>query len=206
LSQPDGSAILGEYGARQQTGFPESKVHATIMALLNIILEGDPRLRQKAHRVKQVDDSLRKIASDMHETMDAAPGVGLAGPQIGLMRRIIVVHVPKDEEEGQAEVRLTLVDPEIVKAHGRELGQEGCLSIPRWVGEVPRFTNITVTAIDLENRHVRLKAHGFLARVIQHEIDHLDGILFVDRVEDRSTLFQVTEEELSQAEYASIAE
>jgi peptide deformylase len=176
------------------------------MAKLEIILEGDPRLRQKAVRVKHIDDSLRKIATDMHETMDAAPGVGLAGPQIGLMRRIIAVHVPKDEEEDQEETRLTLIDPEIVKAHGRVLGQEGCLSIPNWVGEVPRAEMITVKAIDLDNKHVRLKAKGFLARVIQHEVDHLDGILFVDRVEDRSTLFEVTEEELSKGEYATIAE
>jgi peptide deformylase len=176
------------------------------MAKLEIILEGDPRLRQKAVRVRHVDEGLRKIAADMHETMDAAPGVGLAGPQIGLMRRIIAVHVPKDEEENQDETRLTLIDPEIVKAHGRVLGQEGCLSIPRWVGEVPRAETITVKAIDLDNKHVRLKAKGFLARVIQHEVDHLDGILFVDRVEDRSTLFEVSDEELSRDEYATIAE
>lgn len=176
------------------------------MAKLPIILEGDPRLRQKATRIRQVDDSLRRVAADMHETMDAAPGVGLAGPQIGLMRRIITVHVAKDEEEDQDEVRLTLIDPEIVRSHGKVFGQEGCLSIPLWVGDVPRAEAITVKAIDLDNRHVRLKASGFLARVIQHEVDHLDGILFVDRVEDRSTLFQVTEEELSKDEYAVIAE
>ncbi len=176
------------------------------MAKLDIILEGDPRLRQRAMRVKNVDERLRKIAADMHETMDAAPGVGLAGPQIGLMRRIIVVHVPKDEEEKQEETRLTLIDPEIVRSHGKVYGQEGCLSIPHWVGEVPRAETITVKAIDLDNKHVRLKASGFLARVIQHEVDHLDGILFVDRVEDRSTLFEVTEEELSKDEYATIAE
>lgn len=172
------------------------------MAKLEIVLEGDPRLRQKATRIKHVDEGLRKIAADMHETMDAAPGVGLAGPQIGLMRRIIVVHVAKDEEDEQEEVRLTLVDPEIVKSHGKEYGQEGCLSIPLWVGDVPRAETITVKAIDLNNRNVRMKAHGFLARVIQHEVDHLDGILFVDRVEDRSTLFKVSEEELEKDEYA----
>lgn len=176
------------------------------MAKLDIILEGDPRLRQKAMRIKHADESLRKIAADMHETMDAAPGVGLAGPQVGLMRRIIAVHVPKDEEEDQEEVRLTLIDPEIVKSQGKVYGQEGCLSIPLWVGDVPRAETITVKAIDLDNKHVRFKVTGFLARVIQHEVDHLDGILFVDRVEDRSTLFKVTEEELSKDEYATIAE
>lgn len=190
-------------------GAPALRKDETIlktMAKLDIVLEGDPRLRQKATRIKHVDEGLRKIAADMHETMDAAPGVGLAGPQIGLMRRIIVVHVAKDEEEDQEEVRLTLIDPEIVKAHGRVTGQEGCLSIPLWVGDVPRAESITVKAIDLDNKHIRMKAKGFLARVIQHEIDHLDGILFVDRVEDRSTLFKVSEEELSKEEYAVIGE
>lgn len=176
------------------------------MAKLEIVLEGDPRLRQKATRIKHVDEGLRKIAADMHETMDAAPGVGLAGPQIGLMRRIAVVHVPRDEEDGQDEVRLTLIDPEIIKSQGKVFGQEGCLSIPLWVGDVPRAETITVKAIDLDNKHIRLKAHGFLARVIQHEVDHLDGILFVDRVEDRSTLFKVSEEDLTEEELAAIGE
>ena len=176
------------------------------MAKLDIILEGDPRLRQKATRIRHADEHLRKIASDMHETMDAAPGVGLAGPQVGLMRRIIAIHVPKDEEDDQEEVRLTLIDPEIVRAFGKVYGQEGCLSIPQWVGEVPRAETITVKAIDLDNKHIRLKASGFLARVIQHEVDHLDGILFVDRVEDQSTLFKITEEELSNDEFAVVGE
>lgn len=165
------------------------------MALMDILLEGDPRLRQKATRVRQVDDSLRKIAAEMVETMLDAPGVGLAGPQVGVMRRIIVVHLPAGyTREDDPEVSLTLVNPEIVKGHGREVGQEGCLSIPHWVGMVPRFATVTVKGIGLDNRHVRLKAEGMFARVLQHEIDHLDGILFVDRVEDESTLFEVLDE------------
>ncbi|MBX3070208.1 MAG: peptide deformylase [Thermomicrobiales bacterium] len=166
------------------------------MPLMEIILEGDPRLRQKATKVRAVDDGLRKIAADMFETMLDAPGVGLAGPQVGVMRRIIVVHLPVGYvHEDDPEVSLTLINPEIVKGHGRESGQEGCLSIPGWVGDVPRMTSITVKGMDLDNRHIRLKAEGMLARVLQHEIDHLDGILFVDRVEDRSTLFEIPEEE-----------
>lgn len=162
------------------------------MAILDIVLEGDPRLRQKATKIRQVDDSLRKLAQDMHETMLDAPGVGLAAPQVGVPRRLIVVHVPEGyEEENDPGLTLTLVNPEIVKAQGRELGLEGCLSIPGWVGEVPRFDAITVKALNLDNRDVRLKVQGYAARVLQHEIDHLDGILFVDRVEDKSTLQRV---------------
>ena len=165
------------------------------MALLEIVLEGDPRLRQKATRIRAVDASLRRLAADMRETMLEAPGVGLAAPQVGITRRLIVVHVPAgyNDEDGP-ELDLALVNPEIVKAQGRVVGQEGCLSIPGWVADVPRHEAITVKAMDLDNRDVRLKLRGFHARVVQHEIDHLDGVLFVDRIEDRSTLLRVPEE------------
>jgi peptide deformylase len=164
------------------------------MALLRIVLEGDPRLRQKATKIRSVDDALRRLAADMHETMDDAPGVGLAGPQVGVMRRIIVIRVPADyNDDGDEEIRTTLINPEIVKSHGREVATEGCLSIPDWVGDVPRSESITVKAMDLNNRDIRIKARGYFARVIQHEVDHLDGILFIDRVEDKSTLHEVVE-------------
>src|SRR4051794_25307844 len=98
------------------------------MALLKILLEGDPRLRQKTTKIRSADDSIRKLAADMHETMDEAPGVGLAGPQVGVMRRIIVVFVPGEYMgENEPDIRNTLINPEIVKGHGRVVGQEGCL-------------------------------------------------------------------------------
>ncbi len=166
------------------------------MALLDIVLEGDPRLRQKATKIRHADESLRKLAADMHETMDDAPGVGLAGPQVGVMRRIIVVFVPGQElGEGEADLRLTLLNPEIVRGGGRETATEGCLSIPHWIGDVPRKTSITVKAMDLDNRPVRIKAHDYFARVLQHEIDHLDGIMFIDRIEDKSTLKEVFDDD-----------
>lgn len=166
------------------------------MALLDILLEGDPRLRQKATRVRTVDDSLRRLADDMFETMLEAPGVGLAAPQVGVMRRLIWVHVPENYQgDDEPELSIALVNPEIVKAKGRVLAYEGCLSIPGWTGEVPRAEQITVKAIGLDNRPLRLKARGWGARVLQHEIDHLDGILFLDRVEDKSTIVQVPDEE-----------
>lgn len=172
------------------------------VAILPIVMEGDPRLRQKASRIKSVDEGLRRLAKDMHETMDDAPGVGLAGPQVGVLRRIIVVHVPGDYiEEGADAIRQTLINPEIIKGHGREVGTEGCLSIPGWIGDVPRLETITVKAMDLSNREIRFKAHGYHARVIQHEIDHLEGILFLDRVEDKSTIREVPEGEEEDLEY-----
>lgn len=166
------------------------------MTILPIVLEGDPRLRQKASKIRSVDDDLRRLAADMHETMNDAPGVGLAGPQIGVMRRIIVVFVPGEYiGEDEDDIRTTLINPEIVKGHGRDVATEGCLSIPGWVGDVPRYEAITVKAMNLDNKEIRIKATGYYARVIQHEVDHLDGILFVDRVEDRSTLREVREDE-----------
>jgi peptide deformylase len=166
------------------------------MAVLDIVYEGDPRLRQKALKIRSADDSLRKLARDMHETIDAASGVGLAGPQVGVMRRIIAIRIPEGyHEEGAPAITMTLLNPEIVKSQGREVGPEGCLSIPGWVGDVPRAERVTVKAMDLNSRDVRIKADGILARVLQHEVDHLDGILYIDRIEDRSTLRPVEEEE-----------
>jgi len=165
------------------------------MAVRPIITEGDPRLRQKAVRIRTIDEDVRRLAQDMWDTLEAAEGVGLAAPQVGVLRRLIIVSIPAGfEHEDDPEIKLTLVNPEIIKASGRQVGPEGCLSIPNWVGDVPRAMNVTVRARDLQDREVRIKAHGFLARVLQHEIDHLDGILFIDRVEDKSTLRYVPDE------------
>lgn len=162
------------------------------MATLDIVLEGDPRLRQKATSIRRVDNSIRQLANEMYEMLPEAGGVAVAAPQVGVTRRLIVVRYMANEEDDDAEepeeVTYQLVNPEIVRGYGNQVGLEGCLSIPGWVGEVSRFENITVKAIDMENTPVRIKAQGYLARVFQHEIDHLDGILFTDRVEDRDTL------------------
>lgn len=164
------------------------------MAILDIVLEGNPILREKARRIRHVDDSIRKLAEDMFETMLAAPGVGLAAPQVGKSIRLIVAHLPAGYEyEDDPEYTFALVNPEIVKQRGRVVAPEGCLSIPGWQGDVPRADQITVKAMDLDNREVRLKLEGYIARVLQHEIDHLDGILYTDRVEDKSTIRRVDE-------------
>ncbi len=166
------------------------------MALLDLVYEGDPRLRQKALKIRSADESLRALSIDMLETMKHASGVGLAGPQIGVMRRIIVVNIPEGGQgEGEPEIEMAVLNPEIVKFQGREIAPEGCLSIPGWIGDVPRADRITVKGLDLNNRPIRIKAEGYLARVLQHEVDHLDGILFIDRVEDKSTLRMVDEDD-----------
>ena len=160
------------------------------MALLEIVIEGDPILRAKATRVRRVDDGIRQLANDMYETIPEANGVAVAAPQVGQSLRLIVVRYTEfedDDDEGE-EISFRLANPEIVRGHGEEVDLEGCLSIPGWVGEVPRYDAITVKAIDMDNRPVRIKASGYLARIFQHEIDHLDGILFTDRVIDKSTL------------------
>jgi peptide deformylase len=166
------------------------------MPTLKIITEPDPRygevsqrLRQKSERIDQIDDSVRQLAADMLETMFEAEGVGLAAPQVGILKRLLVLHLPACyEHDDDPEVTLALVNPEIVKAGGRDAAYEGCLSFPDLIGQVPRYATVNVRAQDLDGNTIRIKARGILARVLQHEIDHLDGILFFDRMEDWSTL------------------
>jgi peptide deformylase len=166
------------------------------MATLKIITEPDPRystisdrLRQKSEKVTVVDDDLRKLARDMHETMVEACGVGLAAPQVGILKRLVVVQVPAGyQDEDSPELNLALVNPEIARAGGQECDAEGCLSFPELYGDVTRYASVTVKAKDLDGKDVKIKARGFLARVLQHEIDHLDGVLFFDRMDDLSSL------------------
>lgn len=162
------------------------------MAKMEILIDGDPRLRQRAQKVRQVDNDLRRIAEDMWETMEDADGVGLAGPQVGLMRRIITVHVAAGmDDEDDPEYQYTLVNPEVVRGYGEQSGLEGCLSIPGWAGEVTRYDRVTVKATGIDNKPVRIKAIGYLARVLQHEIDHLDGVMFTDRMAEDAKLYRV---------------
>jgi peptide deformylase len=169
------------------------------MPALKVITEGDPRLRQKAIKVKRVDDELRRLIRDMHETMQVEKGVGLAGNQVGVLRRVAVIHIPEGlEHDDDPEMTLSLVNPEIVRSSGRQVGTEACLSIPEWYGDVARAMNVTVKARDEYDKEVRIKATGYLARILQHEIDHLDGILFLDRVEDKTTLRHISDAELEE--------
>ena len=168
------------------------------MAIRSIIYANDPRLRQKAKRVRQFGPSLKALADDMLETMRAAHGIGLAAPQVGVLQRLFVAELPEDEEDPQSGKPFVLVNPEVVKTSRTQVeGEEGCLSIPTWYGLVWRPEWVVIKAKDVNGKSFRLKAEGMLARVFLHEMDHLDGILFVDRVESPDKLWQVKPEELS---------
>ncbi len=148
------------------------------MALLGIRIMGDPVLRQKAEPLQAVDDEIRRLIKDMFETMYEADGVGLAAPQVGVSQRIIVVD-PHEQDVKP----FGLVNPVIVQSTDDvERGEEGCLSIPGLKDIVERPAAVVVEALDGDGKPVRIEAEGLLARVLQHEVDHLDGVLFIDRV------------------------
>ncbi len=161
------------------------------MAIRTILTSEEPVLRQKAKKVKKIDATTQKLIDDMIETMQEAPGVGLAAPQVGAGLRVIVVETPEDEDDPQGGTKLQLINPEILKSDGEQMGEEGCLSIPGYVGIVKRSMNVTVKGLNRKGKEVKLKATGYLARVLQHEIDHLDGVLFTDRLESREHLFKL---------------
>src|SRR5438105_4895496 len=152
------------------------------MAVRPIITIGNTILRQRAKRVKKFGPELAHLIDDMIETMRVAPGVGLAAPQVGVPERVFVAELPLDEEDPQSGKVYEVVNPEIVRAKPEEEeGVEGCLSIPGYEGDVWRSTQIIVKGQDRHGKEIRIKAFDFLARVFQHEIDHLDGLLFIDR-------------------------
>lgn len=149
------------------------------MAILQIFHYPEPVLKQVAAPVPEIDDSLRILARDMAETMYAAPGVGLAAPQVGISLRLVVIDcAPKDAPPEL----LTCVNPEIVGAEGQTHEEEGCLSVPGFYAKVPRSARVTVRYLDLEGKTVERQADGLLAIALQHEIDHLNGILFIDHL------------------------
>jgi len=149
------------------------------MAILPIRIYPDPVLRVKCREVTELDDKLRKLAADMVETMHVAPGVGLAAPQVGVELRLAVVDTSVGEDPSQIHI---LINPQIVRREGLETESEGCLSLPGISDKVDRPTAITVRATDLEGKPMEINAEGWLARVVCHEIDHLDGILFTDHL------------------------
>ncbi len=179
------------------------------MSVREIVFSNEPVLHEPSRRVPRVDEGVRELIDDMLETMREANGIGLAAVQIGVPERVVVIEVPvavEDDEEIQEsrEVeRYVLVNPEIVEASDElEEGIEGCLSIPGWVGEVERHRRVVVEAVDQQGQRVRLEAEGLLARVLQHETDHCDGVLFIDRIEDPERIWPVEEGREEEAEAA----
>jgi peptide deformylase len=148
------------------------------MAIRIIVKDPDPVLREIAKPVPKVTPNIVKLLDDMADTMYDAGGVGLAAPQIGIQKRVIVL----DPHDGETEL-IELINPEIIHADGEQLGAEGCLSIPGLNGDVNRKLNITVTGWDREGNEITIEASEYLARIFQHEIDHLNGILFTDIAE-----------------------
>jgi len=144
------------------------------MSLRSLHLLGSPVLRQRSREVGAVDDEVRRLVDDMYETMDAARGVGLAANQVGVARRVAVVDADED--------RFEMIDPVILESEGRAVAEEGCLSIPEIYGDVSRPERIVIEATDRDGTRYRKEATGLKARAIQHEIDHLDGILFLDHL------------------------
>jgi peptide deformylase len=157
------------------------------MAVRDIRVLPDPVLRQKAKKVTRIDKSVQRLVDDMIETMRAAPGVGLAAPQVGVSLRIAVIEIPGSEV-------MVLINPEIVKVQGERLVQEGCLSVPGYQGEIKRSVWVKAKAQDRQGRNIRLKGEDLLAQALEHEIDHLNGVLYVDRVEESDKLWKLVSE------------
>lgn len=151
------------------------------MAIRDIVYVPEPVLRRKAHKVTDFGASFQQLVDDMVETMRDAPGVGLAAPQVGVDQRLVVIENHDDDDDPRPTKLYVLVNPEIVQASEEKvIGVEGCLSVPGLVGEVSRHKQITVKAQNRRGQNVKIKVSDWTARIFQHEIDHLDGVLYTD--------------------------
>ena len=160
------------------------------MAIMPVIKMDNPLLHQKAKRVKKIDDSIQKLIDDMIETMYHVEGVGLAAPQVGVPLQVVVFQLPDDEEV------TTLINPEIVKtSEETEMMSEGCLSLHGYRADVKRFTSVTAKGRDRQGKLIRIMGVGLLAQVLQHEADHINGIVFVDHLESMDKLEKLEEDE-----------
>ena len=147
-------------------------------------LSGDSVLRQKARRVPTVDGSIQRLIDDMIETMRQTNGVGLAAPQVGVSLRVVVLQMPGEEP-------ITIVNPQMVKRSGEREVIEGCLSVPGYYGEIKRSVSVTVKGWDRQGKAIRIKATGLLAQALEHELDHLNGILYIDHIESQDKLHKI---------------
>jgi peptide deformylase len=158
------------------------------MAVLPIHQAPDPVLRQKSKRVRSIDNSIHRLIDDMLETMHSAGGVGLAAPQLGTLWRVIVIGIPGEED-------IVLINPEIVRRTGERVVDEGCLSIPGYIGQVNRAELVRVKGLDSSGKKMRIKASELLAQALEHEIDHLNGVLYIDYLDSMDKLRKLEPEE-----------
>ena len=149
------------------------------MAKLPILIYPSPIIRKKSLSITSIDGEIQRLIDDMMETMYAAPGVGLAAPQVGALKRVIVLDPHEDRKPTKA---MILINPELVAAEGQYVDEEGCLCIPDLKAEVPRFERVVVKAYGRNEKEVVVEGSGLLARILQHEIDHLNGVLYIDRL------------------------
>lgn len=161
------------------------------MAIRNLRYDNDEVLRKRSREIEEIDDKIRELAKDMMDTMHKYEGVGLAGPQVGILKRIIVIDLYEENTQ------FVLINPKIISEKGEQLVDEGCLSFPNQYGKIRRPKEVVVIALDLDGNEIKLKAKDLLAQALCHEIDHLNGIVFVDKVEPGS-LETVTPERKSE--------
>jgi len=157
------------------------------MAIRTICHLPDPVLRQKAKSVSAIDSSIQQLIDDMVETMQQASGVGLAAPQVGVSLRVVVVQMPGEEP-------IAIINPKMVKRAGERELTEACLSVPGYTGEIKRSVSVTVKGQDRQGKAIRLKATGLMAEALEHELDHLNGILYVDNLESQDKLHRIEPE------------
>jgi peptide deformylase len=163
------------------------------MAVLTLTMMGNPVLHQKAKRVRKIDESIQKLIDDMIETMECTGGAaGLAAPQVGIPLQVIVIDLP---ESGL----ITLINPQIVKSSGEHEVMEGCLSLPGYRGLIKRAESVTVKGRDRNGKEVRIKGEGLLAQALQHEVDHINGVVYVDHLESMDNLFKAEPEDEDEA-------
>ncbi|MCD6518552.1 MAG: peptide deformylase [Anaerolineae bacterium] len=169
------------------------------MAVRPIVTAENPLLRQKSKKVTHFGEALHNLVEDMFDTMHAANGLGLAAPQIGVLQRVFIVELPAEYDDKGHEIaseeRYVLVNPEIVKMRGEEEMEEACLSVPGYKGLVKRATFVVIKGQNLEGKSVRYRAEGLLAQAFQHEFDHLNGILYLDRLEGPDKLWRIEPQE-----------
>ena len=151
------------------------------MSIIPIHVVPDPVLRQKSKRVRSIDESIHRLIDDMLETMHSAGGVGLAAPQLGALLRVIVIGIPGEED-------IALINPEVVRRTGERVVNEGCLSIPGYIGQIKRAESVRVKGRDRNGKEMRIKATELLAQALEHEIDHLNGVLYIDYLESMDKL------------------